>query len=88
MPWKEADLIADLQSKYKAVGTPNVLEHSDEKNITWLSVNVFDVAEYKNIPIAHRKNIEYYVFHRGEPNEEAYYKDWEPPKIADSVAKI
>jgi len=85
--WTEEQLISDLASKYKSVGTPRVLD-TDDKNVTLVSVNVFDIVEgteenVRNVtPVARRVNIEYYVLFRGdEEEEEAYYKDNEPTKL-------
>lgn len=82
----EVGLIADMQARFKVVGTPTVLETGkDEKGVSWLSVNVFD-ADPTTLS-AQRINIQYYVFNRGQANEEAYYQDRPPVKLKSELAK-
>ena len=81
MAWKETDLVADLSSKYFAIdATPSVVEVEDSKGVTWMSVNVLEngISENERVPIAYRKNIPYYVYHRGLLDEQAWYSQSEP----------
>ena len=87
MAWTESDLRADLALKYFAVDpTSTVVEVQDSKGITWMNVNVFEdgISENERVPTSYRKNISYYVFHRGLPDEEAWYSQTEPTNTSDT----
>jgi len=86
MAWKESDLISDLTSRFFAIDpAPVILEAEDAKGITWLSINVMEVgkSEKDKTPTSLRKNISYYVFNRGELDEEAWYAQEEPVNGVD-----
>jgi hypothetical protein len=75
MAWKEVNLRADLTARFYAVDpAPVIIQPEDTKGVTWLQINVLEVgfSEDKN-PAAYRKNIDYYVFHRGLVDEDAWY---------------
>jgi len=75
MAWKEVDLRNDLTARFFAVDpAPIIIEPQDSKGVTWLQINVLEsgFSEDKN-PAAYRKNIDYYVFHRGLVDENAWY---------------
>ena len=76
MAFNEANLLADLATVYFAV-TPNpvVREVQDDKGVTWMQANVLEVgkSEKDKKAIGYRKNIDYYVYHRGLGDEAAYY---------------
>jgi len=75
MAWKEIDLRNDLTARFFAVDpAPVVIQPEDTKGVTWMQINVLEVgfSEDKN-PAAYRKNIAYYVYHRGLVDEDAWY---------------
>jgi hypothetical protein len=70
----EAQLLADITTQFKSVGTPAVTTPEDDKGVTLKIVNVFDTAEnVKLAPSAICRNISYYVYHAEQPDEAAYY---------------
>lgn len=86
MAWNESDLLADLATVYAHVSpSPEVLQSEDDKGITRMLVNVFEAGKSSNDnkQIGYRKNVEYYVFHRGDPDEAAYYAVNEPVNSSD-----
>jgi len=74
MSFTEQDLLADLGSKFKAVGAPAVTTEEDDKGVTLKLVNVFDAADDEGLtPVAVCRNISYYVYNAGQEDEEAFY---------------
>jgi hypothetical protein len=72
----EAALLADLATVYTAVDpTPTVAQAEDAKGVTWLQINVLEtgLSEKDKKNIGYRKNVFYYVFHRGLGDEAAWY---------------
>ncbi len=69
------ELLQDLagRSFIKAVGDP-VLREVKDVGATWYTVNVAET--FQNTAVF--RNIDFYVFDEGGPEEEAYYKDQDP----------
>jgi len=81
MAWKETDLLADLATRFAHVNpSATILQAEDAMGVTWLQVNVLEagLTEQSRIPSAYRKNVEYYVFHRGQADENAWHSHTEP----------
>jgi hypothetical protein len=77
----ELGLLADLATIYAAVSpNPTVREVEDDKGVTWMQVNVFEIgkSERDKKDIGYRKNIDYYVHLRGTGSEAAYYLGNQP----------
>jgi len=77
MSWTEQDLLNDLTSRYKRVGTgkTKIVVPEDDKGITWKSVVVFDASEQgTTVPAGSMVEVLYYIVDIGKETESAYYE--------------
>lgn len=85
----KSELLAELTSDYKKVGTPELQETYDfggGDSTNWYLVNVIEVGQSEGAtPIAKKRNIHFYVYNEGEVDEEAYYTEDEPTAVLDKV---
>jgi len=91
MAWKETDLLANLATRFFAVDpTPTILQEEDVKGVTWLQINVLEVglSQKTKLPTSFRKNVPYYVYHRGQADEQAWYSQDEPVNTANTDVTI
>jgi hypothetical protein len=89
--WKETDLRTDLAATFFAIDpTSTVKQTEDAKGVTWMTCNVLEVglSEKSKKPTSYRKNVEYYVYHRGQADEVAWYSQSEPINSSNTDVTI
>jgi hypothetical protein len=86
MSWTEAQLLSDLDSRYGSHSAPAISQAQDSAGYTWMVTNVLDsgTSEKSQKPTAQRRNIFYYVYHRGLPDEQAWYSEREPDHVMNT----
>jgi len=99
--WKKADIITDLNAMYVGVGTPaqpiigrdadgNPIPEGEINGVKKYIVNVNEVgkSQQNQKPTGYRKNITFYVYHEGLPDEYAWYERIEPTNDSNTDVTI
>ena len=82
---KESDLLADLATVFPIATASQAVQVEDAKGVTWMMLNVFDTGTINNKPVASQRNLTYYVYHKGQADEAAYYADQAPKSVFAGV---